>query len=119
MPTALELYESHLDSITDVCADPWFSKQLALSRAGDEQARRRICGSCLRLVLDIAKRRWRSNQSLSLLDFVQDGNAILMKMVKRFTGTSADEFLHQLTAKLEAWYTLLLEHPDWAPKTMQ
>src|SRR5438093_5731591 len=106
MQTALELYESHLKLITDVCADPWFSEQLALSRAGDERARRRICGSCLRLVLDIAKRRWRSDLSLGLLDFVQDGNAIVMKMVRRFTGTTAEQFLQELTAKIEAWYTL-------------
>jgi hypothetical protein len=114
MPTLLETYEAHLDSITDVCTDPWFGEQLALSRAGDEQARRRICGSCLRLVLDVARRRWRPHSLLSLLEFVEEGNAILLKTVKRFGGSTAPEFLRQLTQNVESWYTTLLEHPGWA-----
>jgi hypothetical protein len=114
MPTTLEMYEAHLCLVTDVCADPWFGEQLALSRAGDEQARRRICGTCLRLVLDTAKQRWSPNSRLSLLEFVEEGNVILMKTVQRFDGSTAAEFLQQLTQNLESWYTMLLEHPGWA-----
>jgi hypothetical protein len=114
MQTPLELYESHLHLFTDVCADPWFGEQLALSRAGDEQAQRRICGSCLPLVLDVAKRRWRPESLLSLLAFIEEGNVILMKTVKRFAGSTAPEFLRQLTQNVDSWYTTLLEHPSWA-----
>jgi len=89
-------------------------EQLALSRAGDEQARRRICGSCLRLVLDIAKSRWRSDGPLDLLEFVQEGNRVLMKTVTSFAGSSAEEFLHELTLKVNSWFNLLVEHPQWA-----
>jgi hypothetical protein len=114
MPEPLALYESQLHLVTEVCADPWFAEQLALSRAGDEQARRRICGSCLRMVLDIAKRRWRASSQLSLLEFVEEGNVILMKTVKRFGGDTAPEFLRRLTQNIESWYTAILEHPGWA-----
>jgi hypothetical protein len=108
------MYESLLHEVTDVCADPWFAEQLAVSRAGDEQARRRICGSCLRVVLAIAKRRWQPESLLSPLEFVEEGNVILMKTVRRFSGSTAAEFLRQLTQNVESWYTALLEHPGWA-----
>src|SRR4051794_31310369 len=100
--------ESQLHLVADNCADPWFAEQLAMSRAGDEEARRRICGSCLRLVLEVAKRRWRPDCLLSLLEFVEEGNAILMKTMRRFAGSTAPEFLRQLTQNVESWYTTLL-----------
>jgi hypothetical protein len=114
MQTPLEMYESGLGMVADVCADPWFTEQLTLSRAGDEQAKRKISGSCLRLVLGIAKRRWQSESLLSLLEFVEEGNVVLMKAIKRFRSGSAQEFLQQLTQNVESWYTTLLEHPGWA-----
>lgn len=114
MQTALEMYESQLHLVTDVCADPWFGEQLALSRAGDEEARRRICGSCLRLVLDIARQRWRPDSLLNFLEFVEEGNVILVKTIERFDGSTAPEFLRQLTQNIELWYTTLLQHPSWA-----
>jgi hypothetical protein len=114
MQTPLEMYESGLNSVTDVCADPWFTEQLALLQAGDEQAARSISGSCLQLVLDIAKRRWGSKCALSFLEFVEEGNIVLWKTIKRFSGSSAQEFLQQLTQKVESWYTILSEHPSWA-----
>jgi hypothetical protein len=114
MPTPLEIYESQLNLVTGVCTDPWFAEQLVLSRAGDEDARRRICGTCLRLVFEIAKRRWRPDSLLSQLEFVEEGNVTLMKTVKRFSGSTAPEFLRQLVQNVESWYTTLLEHPGWA-----
>src|SRR5262249_40929315 len=114
MESPLELYESQLQLISDVCADPWFAVQLALSRAGNEDATRRICGSCLRLVFDIAKQRWRPDSLLDLLEFVEEGNIILMKTVKRFGGSDASEFLRQLQENVESWYTTLLVDPAWA-----
>ena len=114
MEKSLEIYETQLQLITEACADPWFGEQLALARVGDGQARRRICGSCLRMVFEIAKRRWRPDSLLSLLEFVEEGNAILMKTIKRFHGAKASGFLQQVKENVESWYTILLEHPSWA-----
>ena len=114
METFLDWYESKLQLVSDTCADPWFAEQLALSRAGDQDARRRISGSCLRMVLDMAKRRWRPDSQLSLLEFVEEGNAALIKTIKRFGGSTASEFLRELTQNVESWYRTLLEHPAWA-----
>ena len=111
METPLVLYEKGLESVTDVCADPWFSEQLAAFRAGDEKAWRRISGSCLRLVLDIAKRKWQPGGPLSVLDLTQEGNVVLVKTIKRFSGGTAEEFLRELTGKVEHRLTLLVEHP--------
>jgi DNA-directed RNA polymerase sigma subunit (sigma70/sigma32) len=116
MQEPLEMYESQLRLFTDVCADPWFAKQLALARAGDEDATRRICCSCLRTVLDIAKRRWRAESRLSLLEFVAEGNVILVKTVKSFSGNTATEFLKRLTQDVESWYTTILQNPGWPRK---
>jgi hypothetical protein len=110
MQTPLELFEAQLDLITDVCVDPWFREQLALSRSGDEQARRRISGSCLRLVLNTA-RRWSPESPLSLLGLAEDGNRILMKTVKQFHGSTAAEFLQELIQNLESEYSRLLGPP--------
>jgi hypothetical protein len=114
MQSALEVYEAQLRLVTDTCADPWFSEQLALARAADADAHRRICGSCLRLVLDLARERWSPDGPLDLLELVQEGNAILMKTLKRFAGSTAREFLGQLRRAVESWFTVLFEHPAWA-----
>src|SRR5262249_53762021 len=71
--TPLEVYEAELRRLTEglACADPWFSEQLARSRTGDADAQRAICGSCLSLVLDIAKREWGPDCPLGILEWVQ------------------------------------------------
>jgi DNA-directed RNA polymerase sigma subunit (sigma70/sigma32) len=114
MQDGLEIYEAQLQQIAEVCADPWFKEQLALSRAGDEDALRRISGSCLRLVLDICRKRWRADGPLELLELVQEGNHILVRTVKRFSGSDAQQFLREVRQNVEAWFTLLFEHPGWA-----
>src|SRR5947199_10842623 len=108
----IEIYESRLGEITDVCADPWFTRQLARYRAGDEAAWRRISGSCLGRVLAIAKKHWRPDSPATLLDVVQEGNVALVKTIKRFSGTTPDEFLQQMTAAVERRNVLFLQHPD-------
>jgi DNA-directed RNA polymerase sigma subunit (sigma70/sigma32) len=82
MDEALATYESQLERVTDVCAGPWFSVQLGKSRSGDEEAWRRISGSCLRLVLHIAKQQWASNKHVSLFDLIEEGNNILVRTIK-------------------------------------
>jgi DNA-directed RNA polymerase sigma subunit (sigma70/sigma32) len=113
---ALEVYEAELRRLTEGanCTDPWFTEQLARARTGDEDAGRAICGSCLKLVLEIAKKEWRAESPLNMLEWVQEGNAVLMKFVKRFTGSGAEEFLRQLGQQIPAWFTLLTQHPEWA-----
>jgi len=101
MQTSIEMYESQLRAITEVCADPWFAERLAECRAWNEHAAQLICGSCLRLVLDIAKKKLRPEHYPSLLDLVQEGNAALMETVQHFQGSTAQEFLSQVMSNVE------------------
>src|SRR5262245_12861274 len=120
MDGPVALYEAHLRTITDVCADPWFAGQLAAFRSGDEMAWRRISGSCLGRVLEIARRRWHPGCPIGLLDLVQEGNVVLERTIKRFEGSTAAEFLRELTKQVEGRLRVLAEHPDlmgeWAPE---
>jgi DNA-directed RNA polymerase sigma subunit (sigma70/sigma32) len=109
--SALEIYESHLSAITDVCTDPWFAEQLALYRAGDEAAWRRISASCLGQVLTIVKQHWRRGSPATLLDAVQEGNAAVVKAIKEFSGSTAHEFLPQMNAAVKRRIVLFLQHP--------
>ena len=111
MKDPLTFYEEGLREITDVCVDPWFQEQLAASRAGDSLAWRRISGSCLRRVLDFAKRKWSPGCVLSVLDLAQEGNVILVQTIERFRGTTAPEFLRELDDQVEQGLTLLLARP--------
>lgn len=114
MPSPFVLYEEQVVqvSLTYVCTDPWFSAQLAASRRGDEEALRLICGSCLLPVLNIAKRLRPPDCPIDILDLVQEGNSILLQTIRTFQGKSADEFLRELTAKVEHRLTVLIQHPD-------
>ena len=112
MDSPLTLYEMQLRTITAVCADPWFAEQLAAIRTGDEAAWRRISGSCLGRVLEIAKRTWQPGCPVGLLDLVQEGNRVLVWTIKRFAGSTADEFLGQLTKLVESRLRIVVEHPD-------
>ena len=108
METALNLYESQLSTIADRCVDPWFAEELAKYRAGDEQAGRRISGSCLRAVLEIAKRRWHPNCALDILDLVQEGNVAIIDTLNDFPGGTANEFMAELARRVDHRLTLAL-----------
>ena len=112
MDSPLTLYETQLGTSTDVCADPWFAEQLVAIRTGDEAAWRRISGSCLGRVLEIAKRKWQPGCPIGLLDLVQEGNRVLVRTIKRFAGSTADEFLGELTTQVESRLQIVVEHPD-------
>jgi hypothetical protein len=107
MDTGLAQYEEQLQAITEVCADPWFAQQLAASRAGDEAAWRRISGSCLGRVLEIAKQLWHPGSPLDVLDLAQEGNRVLVRTIKQFRGSTAEEFLRELSAQVERRLALL------------
>jgi len=107
MQTPLEMHEVHLAEVTDACVDPWFSEQLRKCRAGDQDAKSRICGSCLRLVLDIVKEKCRSERWERKVDLVQGANWLLVQTLRRFDGSTAREFVDQLQHRV----TLFIEHP--------
>lgn len=54
----------------------------AAARAGDAQARRRLCEANLRLVVSVAKRY--AGRGLPFLDLIQEGNLGLMKAAEKF-----------------------------------
>lgn len=110
--SALQTYETVLAGVTDVCADPWFAARLAEHRAGDDAAWRRISESCLGRVFAIAKKHWRSDSPVTLLDAVQEGNAALADSISRYAGDSADDFLQKLTIDVERQIVLCLQWPN-------
>ena len=107
MQTPLEMYEAGLAEVADVCVDPWFAEQLRMSRAGDQDAERRICGSCLRLVLDTVREKCRSERWERQLDLVQEANWLLVQTLRRFDGSTAREFVDRLQHRV----TVFVEHP--------
>jgi hypothetical protein len=112
MDNPLALYEAKIRAVADVCADPWFGEQLSAFRAGDELALRRISGSALSIVLDLAKRTWYSGCPVELLDLVQEGNAVLVDTIRSFCGKTAEEFIGELRRQVELRFRSLVEHPD-------
>ena len=96
MHRPLAVYETKIRAISDVCADPWFGEQLAVFRADEELALRRISGSALSFVLDVAKRTWRSDCPAELLDLVQEDSALLVDVIGGFRGKTTEDFLSEL-----------------------
>ena len=98
METLIKTYLEQLASVPPL-ADSWFPQALAAARSGDADACRRICGGCLRLVYRLAEdkwTRWDRHLGADLLDLVQEGNAALIKAVRTFSGSTADEFLRHV-----------------------
>jgi len=62
-------------------------------------------------VLAIARKHWRPDSPATLLDAVQEGNAALVKAIKRFSGATADAFLQEMTVAVERRIVLFLQHP--------
>ncbi len=110
-PSPIEIYESHVADLSDDCADPWFKEQLARYRTGDEKGLRSISERCLGRVLAIAKKHWRPDSHVSLLDAVQEGNGALVKAIEHCRATTSDEFLQQMTTTVESAIVLVLQHP--------
>jgi DNA-directed RNA polymerase sigma subunit (sigma70/sigma32) len=106
----LRAYEILVGKVADDLADPWFGEQLARYRAGDKAAMRLISERCLRRVLEIAKKHWRPSHQMSVLDVVQEGNAALVQVIKEYRGTTADDFLRDMSSAVENHIQRLLEN---------
>ena len=53
-----------------------------------------------------------SSDDLTALAAVQEGNVVLVRTIKRFEGSTAAEFLCELTKQVEGRLTVVVEHPD-------
>src|SRR5262249_27022220 len=82
MPQLFELGES------------WLVDRLAQCRAGNDQATRDICGSCLRLAWRLAQEyvEGSDDDNNDILEVVQDANTALLRAVKSFKGLTIDTF---------------------------
>lgn len=79
----------------DIGKTPLLTKEEEIELAiriegGDDEAKKKLCESNLRLVVSIARKHL--NQGLAFLDLIQEGNLGLMKAVKKFDYTKGYKF---------------------------
>ena len=101
MDDLLALYRANLAQL-EPCSEVWFAAALRAARAGDQNARRRIVGSCLGLALEIVEGRNAGLGCDDLLGLVEDANAWLWNCVTTFEGTTASEFVCHARSVIEA-----------------
>jgi hypothetical protein len=71
------------------CADHWFDAALGAARAGDDDARRRIVGSCLPVALKVVERKHGHLAGDELLGLIETANNGLWASVLLPTSLSA------------------------------
>ena len=77
----VRMYWKEIGKVSLLTADE--ERELAIRmEQGDEEAKKKLCESNLRLVVSIAKRYL--NRGLSFLDLIQEGNLGLIKAVEKF-----------------------------------
>jgi hypothetical protein len=97
----LVIYRTQIGEL-EPCSDQWFGTALAAAQTGDDDARRRIVGSCLSVALRIAERHYGHLDSDELLGFIECANHGLWQSVPTFRGTTADEFVRHAEQSVEA-----------------
>jgi hypothetical protein len=88
----LTIYLSKIAQL-ETCDDGWFGDALHSARAGDDDMRRRIVGSCLQVALQAAKRVRNNATNDELMSIIEDANYGLWRSVDTFTGSTATEFV--------------------------
>jgi DNA-directed RNA polymerase sigma subunit (sigma70/sigma32) len=94
MKAAYAKYKSMVET-QPLLDDGWFGPALAQARQGDEEARRRIVGSSLRLALPVAEVLAAARTDLPFWDLVQEANVALTHSLQQFTGSLAGDFAAQ------------------------
>ena len=85
----VRMYLKEIGKVSLLTADE--ERELAIRmEQGDEEAKKKLCESNLRLVVSIAKRYL--NRGLSFLDLIQEGNLGLIKAVDTFDYTKGYKF---------------------------
>ena len=85
----VRMYLKEIGKVSLLTADE--ERELAIRmEKGDEEAKKKLCESNLRLVVSIAKRYL--NRGLSFLDLIQEGNLGLIKAVDKFDYTKGYKF---------------------------
>ena len=85
----VRMYLKEIGKVSLLTADE--ERELAIRmEQGDEEAKKKLCESNLRLVVSIAKRYL--NRGLSFLDLIQEGNLGLIKAVDKFDYTKGFKF---------------------------
>ncbi len=91
MQEALDTYLAIIDQQPS-CDESWFSDALTRSRLGDDDARRRILASYLRLAWECARSSSDAQPSHPLFDLIQEANAGLEEGLAAFSGQTLVEF---------------------------
>lgn len=85
----VRMYLKEIGKVSLLTADE--ERELAIRmEQGDEEAKKKLCESNLRLVVSIAKRYL--NRGMSFLDLIQEGNLGLIKAVDKFDYTKGYKF---------------------------
>ena len=85
----VRMYLKEIGKVPLLTADE--ERELAIRiEQGDEEAKKKLCESNLRLVVSIARRYL--NRGLSFLDLIQEGNLGLIKAVEKFDYTKGYKF---------------------------
>lgn len=92
----IEVYRQKVSLLPDL-DDSWFGQALAAARAGDDEARRRISGSSLRVALAATERRVLVGD---LLDSVQEANAAIHEAIDTFASDTVADYCTHLEERV-------------------
>ncbi len=108
MNDPLAMYRTQVAQI-EPCSETWFGDAIEAARAGDEEARRRIVGSCLGVALRCVERNANGAGGDELLTMIEDANNQLWRSVPTFQGSTPAEFVRHAEDVIESH---LSQHPS-------